>query len=719
MLRQSFLMRRLPVWGVLACVASWPAGAQVTETTPNPGTVSIVVGAPARDSRTIPAELFGSFLEPIGDSINHGLSAEILTNPSLESGLWNQANLEQMFDSQPELIRSSNAFNLPLPWEPLDPKAGRRFEVQYGDAANSWQSLEIMGVEGFQTGIVQQVYLPVHRTLTYKVSLYARHLEGPDRLTVLLRSHETGEVFAKAAITANSDTWTRYSATLTLTSGQLKPLQAVDFGVAVEPEERIDVDELSLMPSDAIDGFDPDVVAMASAMNSTELRFGGNFTSSYHWRDGIGPLDKRVTMQNLAWGIPEYNDFGTDEFLNFCKLIHAVPQFDLNMGSGTPLEAEAWVRYIRQHYDGKVVYELGNELWGRYQMGWVPVDQIAARTVAFSKAVRAVDPDAEIIATGERPQSFEKWNAELLNDPPGTYSDISTHFIRTTNQVALSDASPDFMAEAAYALPFAVGREFKQMQDQVNAIPALRDKVHFALTEWLFNSRGKGERVFNNASPNWGNEGGALMAAGMFNTMIRTNPDVSFADMTGILEFAGIWKRKEQVYGTPAYYTFRLYTSVKGDTILPVRTDSGQYGVRGAVQPSENMDGIPYVDVVAGLSPDRRILTLFCINRGLSKDTPVRFDLGWFHPEGQVEVQTVRAASRYEQNDETAPRRVVPEASSFPVAGSGAISYTLPPESVVELRFQHGGRYDSNTGRSLNILMAAHQTLKNGYSAGR
>lgn len=130
-----------------------------------------------------------------------------------------------MFDSQPELTASSNSFNLPLPWEPLDPKAGKRFAVHYGDAANTWQSLKIMGVQGFDTGIKQQVYLPVQRTLVYKVCLYVKHLQGPDRITVMFRSHDAGEVYAKAAITADSDTWTRYTTTLTLTSGQVKPLQ--------------------------------------------------------------------------------------------------------------------------------------------------------------------------------------------------------------------------------------------------------------------------------------------------------------------------------------------------------------------------------------------------------------------------------------------------------------------------------------------------------------
>lgn len=62
------------------------------------------------------------------------------------------------------------------------------------------------------------------------------------------------------------------------------------------------------------------------------VRFGGNFTSGYHGRDGVGPLDQRRPMLNPAWGIPEYNPFGTDELLRFCRLIGAEPQIGLESG---------------------------------------------------------------------------------------------------------------------------------------------------------------------------------------------------------------------------------------------------------------------------------------------------------------------------------------------------------------------------------------------------
>lgn len=684
--RRVFLLCLLTVFSTRL-----PLMGQIHVEKANPSEVSIVIDAPAKNAGIVPDTIFGSFLEPIGNSINHGLSAEILANPSLESGLWNEANREKMFAAQPELKAASNHFALPLPWEPLDERAGMRFARHYGDAANSWQSLEIMGVPGYSVGIRQQVYLPVQRTLRYNVSLYGKHLTGNSDITLLLLSHDDGKVLAQAVVHAGQTGWKKYAATLVLQPGQVQPLQPVEFGLRVEDNERVDIDELSLMPQDAIDGLDPDVVALAKAMNLTELRLGGNFSSYYNWRDGIGPADKRVTRENTAWGIPEYNEFGTDEFLAFCKMIHAAPQFDLNMGTGTPEEAADWVRYIRSHYQGNVLYEIGNELYGKWQTGWIPMGQIAERTLAYSKAVRAVDPQAPIIATGGMPQSYAKWNAAQLTNPPGTFNFLSTHFIHVTNQVQLKDGTPDFIASAAYALPYAVEQDLRQMQVQVDATPGYRGTVHFAMTEWLFNSRApKGYRVFTNESPSSKNEGGALMAAAMLNTFIRTSPIVSVADMTGILEFAGIWKRREQVYATPAYYAFRLYSSIKGDTILTIKSDSGTYGVKGGYPGFQTMSGIPYVDAVATLSQDRGILTLFCINRDLTKDIPVQMDLRWFHPEGRAHVEQIKAASRYDVNDEVSPRHVVPIPSSIPVPSGGPVRYTLPHESVTVIRFQNG-----------------------------
>lgn len=665
-------------------LASITASAQVKADKPMPQELTVHVGTSG--SAHVPDGIFGSFLEPIGNSINGGISAEILVNRSLEAGLWNHVNLETMFREQPELIESTNQTGIPLPWSPLNSAAGNRYELHVGHAANSWQSLEIMGQPEELTGIKQKVYLPVQRELTYKASVYASHLSGPTRLTFSLLDHESGKVLAKAELEASATDWTKYTATLVLKREDVQRLQAFDFALSVEGTERVDVDQFSLMPADAIDTLDPDAVAMMKAMHVTELRFGGNFSSYYHWRDGIGPEDKRVTTENIAWGIPEYNNFGTDEFLQLCRLIGAVPQFNINMGSGTPEEASAWIHYIKEHYSGPVIYEIGNELFGKWQVGYPTLSEVGARTLAFSKAVRAADPSATVIATGFGPLAGEAWNAEQLKAPKGTFDDLSLHFIMGTNHPQMPSPTPDFVASAAYALPYAVGPYFDRVQAQVNQHPDLQGNVHLAVTEWLFNSKGFGERNFTNESPSWMNEGGAVMAGGFLNTLLRHSSQVTIADMTGIMEFAGIWKRREQVYAVPAYYVFQMYTAVKGDALLPVTTDSGTYSVRGGVKPLDNLDDIPYVDVVATRSSDGKTITLLCVNRSLEHSIPVHFDLGSLKIAGAAKMQQISSSSRYERNDEVEPQHVVPEPSNIPVGKGRTLSLTLPQESVSVIR---------------------------------
>lgn len=671
---------------VLVVFLSAAALAQVTQSKPMPQVVKVQVD-PSGNLGSVPPQIFGSFLEPIDYSINNGVIAEILVNGSLEPGLWNHAMLEQIFRDQPDLIEVSNSTGIPVPWQPLNRAAGNRYELHVGDAANSWQSLEIMGTPDDLTGIKQRVYLPVPRTYGYNVTLYAKHVSGSSGLTISLRSRGTDKVLATAAVDAAAKEWAKYSAKLELRQGDVRRLEPLDFAIAVEGDERVDVDQISLMPDDAIGTFDPDVVRMSDQMHMTELRLGGNFSSYYHWRDGIGPIDRRVTMENIAWGIPEYNNFGTDEFLAFCKLVHTEPQFNLNMGSGTPEEAADWVRYIRDRYQGPMILEMGNELYGKWQVGYPTIHEIAPRTLAFSQALRSVSKDATLMATGESPNAFEKWNAVQLTNPPGTFDLLTTHFITGTNHVRLNPSTPDFMAAAAYAVPYALGADLDRMQAHMDSVPGYKD-THFAVTEWLFNSKGEGERNFTNESPSSRNEGGAVMIASTFNTYFRHNSQVKLVNMTGLMEFAGIWKRREQVFASPAYYAFQMYSTVKGDTVLPVATDSGSYTVRNGTLGYADVANVPYVDVVATLSTDKRSVTLFCINRSLDDNAPIEIDLGAFTPSGVANVEQITAVSRYVINDEVEPKRVVPQISSLSVIGKKPLIITLPHESVTVIRLR-------------------------------
>lgn len=91
-------------------------------------------------------------------------------------------------------------------------------------------------------------------------------------------------------------------------------------------------------------GFRTDVLEVLKELRLPNLRYpGGNFVSGYHWQDGVGPKDKRPRKMDFAWHTVESNRFGTDEFVEYCKAINTEPFLCVNLGSGTPEEAAAWV----------------------------------------------------------------------------------------------------------------------------------------------------------------------------------------------------------------------------------------------------------------------------------------------------------------------------------------------------------------------------------------
>ena len=93
-------------------------------------------------------------------------------------------------------------------------------------------------------------------------------------------------------------------------------------------------------------GLRKDVLAALRELNYRSMRYpGGNFVSGYHWEDGIGPKELRPRRRELAWQSIETNQFGTDEFLQFCREINTEPMLAVNMGTGSIQDAANLVEY--------------------------------------------------------------------------------------------------------------------------------------------------------------------------------------------------------------------------------------------------------------------------------------------------------------------------------------------------------------------------------------
>jgi alpha-N-arabinofuranosidase len=129
-------------------------------------------------------------------------------------------------------------------------------------------------------------------------------------------------------------------------------------------------------------GIRNDVVAALGKIKAPVVRWpGGCFADEYHWRDGVGPRERRPKMVNTTWGgVVENNHFGTHEFFDLCGQIGAEPYVCGNVGSGTVREMMEWVEYMTFDGDGPMAalrrqngrdkpwklrfFSVGNESWG-------------------------------------------------------------------------------------------------------------------------------------------------------------------------------------------------------------------------------------------------------------------------------------------------------------------------------------------------------------------
>ena len=182
------------------------------------------------------------------------------------------------------------------------------------------------------------------------------------------------------------------------------------------------------MPADNTQGFRAEVIAALKQLRSGVYRFpGGNFVSAHEWRDAIGDPDKRPPIMDPVWNAVQPNDVGTDEFMTLCRLLDVEPYITVNAGFGDAWSAAQYVEYANgaattpmgrlraanghpQPY-GVKFWGIGNEMWGDWQFGVMPLEQFEIKHNLFAKAMRRVDPSIKLLASGAMPDAHDRIEA--------------------------------------------------------------------------------------------------------------------------------------------------------------------------------------------------------------------------------------------------------------------------------------------------------------------
>src|SRR5690348_5524857 len=124
---------------------------------------------------------------------------------------------------------------------------------------------------------------------------------------------------------------------VTIDSGrQIAPISTNLFGSFLEHLGRAIYEGIYEPGSGLADanGFRKDVMDEVRRLGVPIIRYpGGNFVSAYHWLDGVGPRKDRPRVLDKAWDTLEPNQFGTNEFMAWCKMVGARPLMGLNLGT--------------------------------------------------------------------------------------------------------------------------------------------------------------------------------------------------------------------------------------------------------------------------------------------------------------------------------------------------------------------------------------------------
>jgi alpha-L-arabinofuranosidase len=449
-------------------------------------------------------------------------------------------------------------------------------------------------------------------------------------------------------------------------------------------------------------GIRNDVVAALKALDIPVLRWpGGCFADEYHWKDGIGPREKRPKIINTHWGgVVENNHFGTHEFMDFCEQIGAEANVCGNVGSGSVEEMMQWVEYMTSDADSPMAnlrrqngrdkpwrlafFGVGNESWGCG--GNMTPEYYADQYRRYNTFVKNYpgNPAGKIfrIACGASDADYN-WTEVLMNKAGKQMNGLSLHhYTLPTGNWQNKGSATDF-DEARW---HATLRRTLDMDTLLTRHSEIMDKtdpqkrVGLVVDEW-----GTWYNVEPNTNPGFLYQQNtlrdAIVAALNFHVFQRHADRVAMANiaqMVNVLQ-AVILTDKEKMILTPTYHVFEMCKVHQGGTTLPVEIKTPDY-VSGS-------NKIPAVSASATRDSKTQAVHLSLVNTNPKEPMPVACKLAGIQPKS-VKGRILTAAEMNARNTFDAPNALHPVAFDGAKLEGDSLSLTLPPKSVVMLELQ-------------------------------
>jgi alpha-N-arabinofuranosidase len=448
-------------------------------------------------------------------------------------------------------------------------------------------------------------------------------------------------------------------------------------------------------------GFRTDVMKEVREMGVPIIRYpGGNFVSGYNWLDGVGPKQDRPRVLDKAWNSLNTNQFGTNEFMAWCRAVGTQPLMGLNLGTGTAEEAAALVEYCnvdqgtrwsdlrRKHgvADPHSVKHwcLGNEMDGPWQIGHMTAVEYGYKAADAARQMRAVDPSLQLVACGSSGPgmpTYLEWDREVLEQCYDYVDALSLHrYVGNTPEETGGDSAKYL------ALNLTMDRQIEEtlaVCDLVRGHKRSPKKLWLSFDEWNVWYRARSGDAMNGHRQQAQhlleeiyNLEDALLVGGLINTLLRHADRVKIACLAQLINvIAPIMTNANGMFRQTIFYPYNWALQYARGSVLDVFVESpSTYDVAG-------MGAVSHLDATATYNPDDGKVALFLLNRDLTK--PLQVEVNWEGKAGArpLESWVLTGDDLKAVNSFDAPNKVAPQTAAKPSSGTGRTILELPPRS--------------------------------------
>jgi alpha-N-arabinofuranosidase len=442
-------------------------------------------------------------------------------------------------------------------------------------------------------------------------------------------------------------------------------------------------------------GFRKDVLEAIRSLDVPIVRYpGGNFVSGYNWLDGVGPAKDRPRVLDRAWNSIETNQFGTNEFLAWCKAAGTEPMLAVNLGTGTAEKAAVLVEYcnvdkgtrwsdLRRRHGVETPHAvrywcLGNEMDGKWQIGHLTAAAYGRKAADAARQMRAVDRNISLVACGSSGpfmSTYLDWDRRVLEECYAEVDALSLHRYFNKQGATRRDT------EKFLAMNLSMERQIREVTavcDLVRGRLRTRKQLWLSFDEWNVWYRatnGDGKRqVAPRLIEEIYNLEDALLVGGLINSLLRHAKRVRVGCLAQLVNvIAPLFTNKEKLLRQSIYYPYAWALAHARGQVLDLAVESPAYEVA-------DLGTVPYIDAAGTFDSKSGQTCLLFLNRDLTKEREVEIVWRESAPARVLLCRTLTGSDLKASNSFEAPERVSPQALEAPRPGA-VMRFKLPARS--------------------------------------